>query len=171
MNSAQSSVSPVEGSVVRHEIRVKAPLERAFRVFTQRLGRWWPGDHHVGARPMADAVIEPRVGGRFYEVGDDGSECEWGQVLAWEPPRRLVLAWQLQLDWKFHPDLARASEVEVLFEALADGRTRVALTHSKLERHGAGFAALAQAVASPGGWPSVIASYQSAADAQDDPCA
>ena len=157
--------SGVDGTnEVRHEVIVKAAPERAFRVFTQRLGRWWPADHHVGARPMADAIVEPRVGGRFYEVGDDGSECDWGQVLAWEPPWRLVLAWQLQLDWKFHADLARASEVEIVFEGLEDGRTRVVLTHSKLDRHGAGYEAIAKAVGSPGGWPGIIGSFVGAAE-------
>jgi uncharacterized protein YndB with AHSA1/START domain len=151
---------------VRHQITVKAPLERAFRVFTQGIGRWWPRDHHVGARPLADAVIEPRQGGRFFEIGDDGSECEWGQVLVWEPPQRLVLAWQLQLDWKFHPDLGRASEVEVRFIPEGEGRTRVELEHRNFERHGAGAEALPQAVGSDGGWPAIMRSFAADADAQ-----
>lgn len=150
---------------VRHSVTVKASPERAFRVFTRDIGRWWPRDHHIGASPMERAVIEPRKDGRFYEVGTDGSECEWGRVLVWEPPQRLVLAWQIQLDWKFHPDLARASEVEVRFVAEADGRTRVELEHRCFERHGEGAEALPKAVGAEGGWPLIMRGYAEEAEA------
>ena len=81
-------------SSVNKEIVVQAP-ERAFRVFTENFDRWWPRSHHIGKADMKAAIMEPRTNGRWYERGVDGSECEWGYVIAWEPPHRVVLAWQL----------------------------------------------------------------------------
>lgn len=86
---------------VRKSILVKAPAGRAFEVFARRMGSWWPKSHSIGTSPQADVVIEPRAGGRWYERGADGSECDWGRVLAWEPPARLLLAWQLDATWTF----------------------------------------------------------------------
>ena len=85
---------------VRKEIVVEAAAERAFRVFTDKFDRWWPRDHHIGKAELKEAVLEPRAGGRWYEIGVDGSQCDWGKVLAYEPPRRLLLAWQLNADWQ-----------------------------------------------------------------------
>jgi uncharacterized protein YndB with AHSA1/START domain len=119
---------------IRKQLVVDAPAERAWRVFAQNMGAWWPRDHHVGSAPLADCVIEPRVGGRWYEVGDDGRECDWGKVLAWDPPRRLVLAWQLNHQFTYDPDLV--TEVEVTFTVLGPKRTRVDFEHRGLERFG-----------------------------------
>ena len=98
---------------VRREITVDATPEKAFEVFTTRFDSWWPRSHHIAEPEMREAVIEPREGGRWYEVGVDGSECEWGEVLAYDPPRRLVLSWHVGADWKYHAD--QASEIEVSF--------------------------------------------------------
>jgi uncharacterized protein YndB with AHSA1/START domain len=86
---------------IQKELTVEAPLDRAFRVFTASMGAWWPKSHHIGKSALADCVIEPRVDGRWYEVDDDGSTCDWGKVLAWDPPRRLVLAWQLNQEFQY----------------------------------------------------------------------
>ncbi len=84
---------------VRKALMVEASAERAFRVFTEKLGAWWPvATHHIGKVPARTVMIEPREGGRWYEQGEDGSECNWGRVLVWDPPRRLVLAWQITSD-------------------------------------------------------------------------
>ncbi len=104
MNLTRIRPAPVKKSLV-----VKATPEQAFAVFTADIGRWWPPSHHIGAAPFKTAVLEPRVGGRWYEVGEDGSECQWGHV---HPPRRLVLAWQINSAWAFDPDLV--TEVEVV---------------------------------------------------------
>jgi len=102
-------------AAVKRTIHVNVPIEKAFKVFTERMGRWWPATHHVGGTPFKDILIEPRVGGRWYEINVEGAECVWGSVLAWEPPKRVVLSWHLQPDWSFSGDMARASEVALEF--------------------------------------------------------
>ena len=120
---------------VTKSVTVNAGRERAFTVFTEKFFTWWPKSHHIGDAELADAVIEPKVGGRWYERGVDGAECDWGRVLAYEPPDRVVLSWHLQGDWSYDPDPAKASEIEVRFVKEAARRTRVELTHRHIERH------------------------------------
>lgn len=105
---------------------------------------------------MRKAIVEGRAGGRCYAEQTDGTECDWGSVLVWEPPHRLVIAWQIDGRWQYDPDLARASEVEVRFTREADGSTRVDLEHRHLDRHGADGAAIRTAVDSDGGWGSLL---------------
>src|SRR5947209_12480369 len=124
-------------ATVRRTISVAAPQQRAFEVFTAQLGRWWPKDYHIGESAMADFVLEPRPGGRWYELGVDGTTCDTGRVLAFEPPDRLVLAWQLNERWQYDPDPSHASEVEVRFIAEGPTQTRVELAHRGFERHAA----------------------------------
>jgi uncharacterized protein YndB with AHSA1/START domain len=120
---------------VRKVVTVKAPPAVAWRVFTEQMGTWWPlAVYKIGKANAVDAVIEPRVGGRWYERGDDGSTCDWGCVLAWEPPSRLVLSWDISADWQ--PDPTLKTEIEVRFIAEGDGSTRVELEHRHLDRYG-----------------------------------
>ena len=135
---------------VRKEIVVEAPMERAFRVFTERFDAWWPREHHILQAPLAKAVLEQGVGGRWYEVGTDGSECDWGKVLVWDPPKRLVLAWQLDGDWQYDPNLV--TELELRFTPAGDMKTRVELEHRNLERMADKAAATREALDSPQGW-------------------
>src|SRR5262249_25644183 len=100
---------------VRRSVTVEASQQRAFEVFTRRIGEWWPRTHKIGPEPLKSAVLEPRAGGRWYEIGEGGAECEWGRVLSWEEPSRVVLAWQIGADWKFDPALV--TEVEIRFIA------------------------------------------------------
>lgn len=139
-------------TAVRRTITVAASQQRAFEVFTAQFGSWWPKDYHIGEAEMADFVVEPKVGGRWYEVGVDGKECDTGQVTAFEPPGRLALAWHLDENWQYDPDPARASEVEVRFIAEGPTHTRVELEHRGFERHGAGADAVHGVVSSPRGW-------------------
>jgi DNA-binding MarR family transcriptional regulator len=75
---------------IRKTILVSASAERAFQVFTEEVSTWWPlSTSHIGRVDAKSAVIEPFVGGRWFERGVDGSECDWGRVRAWDPPRRL----------------------------------------------------------------------------------
>jgi len=149
-------MTSVADASVKKSITVKATVEHAFAVFTDGYDTWWPRTHHIGKSPMTRAIIEGRAGGRCYSEQADGSECDWGRVLVWEPPHRLVLAWQITHEWGYEPDLARSSEVDVWFTAQPDGLTRVDLEHRHFERHGAGGAAIRTAVDSPNGWGGIL---------------
>jgi uncharacterized protein YndB with AHSA1/START domain len=148
----------IKPTPVRKSTTVEAPLGKAFEVFTAGFGRWWPTGYSIGKSPMKQAVLEPGAGGRWYEVGEDGSECEWGEVLEWEAPTRLLLAWRIGADWRYDPDLL--TEVEVRFVPLSDHLTRVELEHRLLENMGEAAEAGRQAVDSEHGWSGLLASYQ-----------
>jgi uncharacterized protein YndB with AHSA1/START domain len=154
----QTTIAPV-----RHSVTVPISAQRAFTLFTEGFNTWWIG-HHIGDAELAEAVIEPRVDGRWYERGVDGTECDWGKVLVYEPPGRLVMTWQLNSDFKFDPDLSHASEVEVRFTE-SGGRTTVDFEHRYIERLGAGADELAKQVSSEGGWPAILDLYAKAAAA------
>jgi uncharacterized protein YndB with AHSA1/START domain len=151
-----TTVEQLTGATVRKSVTVKAGAERAFQVFTAGIDSWWPRSHHIGKSPMTKAIIESRAGGRCYSEQADGTECDWGQILEWEPPRRFVLAWKITHEWGYEPDVAKASEVEVRFTPLGDSSTRVDLEHRHFERHGAGGAIMKTAVDSPGGWNDLL---------------
>jgi uncharacterized protein YndB with AHSA1/START domain len=146
-------------------VTVNGSPQRAFEVFTDRFFSWWPSDYHIGKQDPAEIVIEPHGGGRWFERGPDGAECDWGTVLTWDPPHRLVLAWQINGKWEYEPDLDRASEVELRFVEDGPGRTRVELSHGHLDRHGEAAAAVRNAVSSDGGWPVILQRYVDAVDA------
>jgi uncharacterized protein YndB with AHSA1/START domain len=138
---------------VRHAIEVAAPVERAFRVFTEQLDRIKPRDHNLLAADVEETILEPRAGGRIYDRGVDGSECEWATVLAFEPPDRLVFSWNIGPTWQLEADPARRSEVELRFLAEGPDRTRVELEHRHLDRHGDGWESTREGVDSADGWP------------------
>ncbi len=144
---------------VRTAIVVDAPIDRAFKVFTDGIGTWWNPEHHIIEGELAEMVFEPRVGGRLYDRAVDGSECRWSRVLAYEPPDRVVFSWDINTEWKVETDPEKTSEVEVRFIAEADGRTRVELEHRNLERHGEGWEGHRDAVGSPGGWAAGLQAF------------
>ena len=150
-------------SPVRRSVTVKASPARAFEVFTSGFSSWWPKTHSIGTVPLKTATIEPRAGGRWYETGEDGSECPWGDVIAWEPPQRIVLAWRIGTDWKFDPDLL--TEVEVRFVPLASGGTRVDLEHRLLENMGPKAEETAVMLDSEGGWGGILLGFGAVLDA------
>ena len=155
----KGTTESVTAPVVRRSITVRASAERAFEVFTSDMGSWWPRDHHIGKSPMKDIVFEEREGGRIYTQQMDGTDCDWGSVLAWDPPRRVLFAWRITNSWTYEPDLWKSSEVEVRFTPLGDDSTRVDLEHRHLERHGPGFEAMHKGVDSPNGWTIVLDLY------------
>jgi uncharacterized protein YndB with AHSA1/START domain len=159
-----TTMDPLLDVPVRKSITVKAGAERAFRVFTEGVDTWWPREHHIGKSPMKKAVIEPRAGGRCYSEQIDNTECDWGRVLVWEPPRRVVMAWQISTEWQYQPDLAKSSEVEIRFTPQSDGSTRVDLEHRNFNRHGAGVERMRTAVDGPGGWGSTLELFKTAAE-------
>jgi uncharacterized protein YndB with AHSA1/START domain len=139
-------------TTVRESIVVDAPVDRAFKVFTEDMGSWWPPDHHLVEGELAEMVFEPRAGGHLYDRAVDGTECRWARILAYEPPTRVVFSWDIGLSWEIETDPARTSEVEVRFTPAGDDRTRVDLEHRNLERHGEGWEQMRDAVGSPDGW-------------------
>ena len=145
---------------VRKEVVVEAPPERASRVFTDKFDKWWPREHHIGKAELKAAVIEPRAGGRWYEVGVDGSQCDWGRVLVWDPPKRLLMAWNLNADWDYDPSIT--TEVELHFIPVGPMQTRVVLEHHHLERLGEKAAQTREALDSDQGWNMHLTLYANA---------
>ena len=146
-----------QATTVRHEIVVEAPAERAFRVFTEQLDRIKPRDHNLLDAELETTVLEPRAGGRIFDRAVDGSECEWATVLAFEPPARVVFSWNISAHWQLEPDPDRRSEVEVSFAAEGPERTRVAIEHRHLDRHGDGWEGMRDGVAAENGWSLYLA--------------
>ncbi len=145
--------------LVRKHIFVKASLERAFEVFTRDMGRWWPlATHHIGKADAATAVVEPFAGGRWFERGVDGSECDWGRVLAYEPPRRVLLTWDLTHEWKH--DASLQTEVEVRFSDAGAEGVRVDLEHRLLRAYGDKAEHMQKVFDSPGGWTGIMESFR-----------
>jgi len=137
---------------VRTSVVVEAPIERAFSVFTEDFGSFKPPEHNMLGVEIAETVFEPRVGGHLYDRGIDGSECRWARILAYEPPNRVVISWDISPQWQIESDLGKTSEVEVRFVSEAPERTRVELEHRHLERHGEGWEQERDGVGSEGGW-------------------
>ncbi|HVZ90191.1 MAG TPA: SRPBCC family protein [Rhizomicrobium sp.] len=142
---------------VRKSLRVNAPPARAFEVFTAGMSRWWPATHTTLKAPFKEAIVEPREGGRWFHRGADGSECETGLVQLWDPPRRLILVWQLNAKWEYDPDLF--TEVEVRFTPDGEG-TKVELEHRHIERMGEGAPVARAAVDGPGGWGAILEGFR-----------
>jgi uncharacterized protein YndB with AHSA1/START domain len=150
---------------VRKTITVAAPQQRAFDVFTTGMTDWWLRDsHHIGEHAPESVVIEPRAGGRWFERAPDGKECDWGRVLEWEPPARVLLAWHLGPDFKYVPDPAKSTDLEVRFHAEGPDTTRVELVHRGFEVHGPAGEELAKAVGSDGGWNGLLQLYAAAVE-------
>jgi uncharacterized protein YndB with AHSA1/START domain len=148
-----------EQTSVRTEIVVAAPQERAFRVFIDRFDQIKPREHNMLQVDIAESVFEPRAGGRVYDRGVDGSECQWGRVLAYEPPERIAFSWDISPQWQLESDLDKTSEVEVRFVAETPERTRVELEHRHLERHGDGWQSMRAGVDDDQGWPLYLKRY------------
>jgi uncharacterized protein YndB with AHSA1/START domain len=146
------AVSETEARVHLHVV-VDAPIERAFRTFTSEFDRIKPREHNLLGVDIAETVFEPRVGGHVYDRGVDGSECRWARVLVYEPPKRLVISWDISPQWQIETNHDRTSEVEIRFIAETPERTRVELEHRHLDRHGEGWESERDAVRGDGGWP------------------
>ena len=152
-------------TVVRQDVVVDLPPERAFALFTEQFDRIKPHEHNLMEVPIAETVFETHVGGFVYDRGEDGSTCRWSRVLAFEPPERFVISWDISPRWQLEPDPERCSEVEVQFQSEGTG-TRVVLEHRHLERHGEGWTSERDAVAGPGGWPIFLQRFSDLAAAR-----
>jgi uncharacterized protein YndB with AHSA1/START domain len=146
-------------TIVRHEIVVDAPIDHAFSTFVERFGDFKPPEHNLLGSPIARTTFDPHVGGNIYDVAEDGSECRWARILAYEPPNRVVFSWDIGPTWQLEADPANASEVEVRFVAEGPDRTRVELEHRHIDRHGPGWDAVYDGVNSDGGWPLYLTRY------------
>lgn len=146
-------ITQTQATAVQTQIVVEAPIERAFRVFTEEFDRIKPREHNMLGVDIAETVFEPRAGGHVYDRGVDGSECRWARVLAYEPPHRVVISWDISPQWQIETDLERTSEVEIRFISENPERTRVELEHRNLDRHGEGWEGERDSVGSEGGWP------------------
>ncbi len=142
-----------QGASVRTQVVVEVPIERAFSVFTEEFDSIKPREHNMLAVEIAETVFERREGGRIYDRGVDGSECQWARVLAYEPPDRLVFSWDISPRWQIESDLEKTSEVEVRFISETPERTRVELEHRNLDRHGEGWEGARDGVGGEAGWP------------------
>jgi uncharacterized protein YndB with AHSA1/START domain len=162
MNAATQRISPAP---IRRTLRVRAPLDRAFRTFVGGMGGWWLKSHSLLKSPQRDVVIEPNAGGRWYEIGEDGSEQTWGKVLAWDAPERVVLAWQLNGKWTYDPDFE--TTVEIRFTGDGD-HTIVDFEHRDLDRYGDNAEAVRgdYDTGMDGGWAQLLANYQQAAEGE-----
>jgi len=144
---------------VNASIVVEAPIEHAFKVFTEDFGSFKPPDHNMLGVEIAETVFEPRVGGYLYDRGVDGSECRWARVLDYAPPDRVLLSWDISPQWQLETDPEKTSEWEVRFIAETPERTRVEIEHRKLERHGDGWQGVRDGVGGGDGWPLYLRRY------------
>jgi uncharacterized protein YndB with AHSA1/START domain len=149
--------------LVKKSLFVAAPPERCFEVFTREIASWWPfASHHIGKVDAATVLMEPFVGGRWFEKGVDGSECDWGHVQAWDPPSRLVVSWEINAQWQADPSMSDC-EVEVRFTREGTG-TRVDLEHRKLHAFGERAAEMHGVFdGERGGWTTLLSAFASAA--------
>jgi uncharacterized protein YndB with AHSA1/START domain len=152
-------MTQTQAALVSKHVVVEAPIARAFAVFTERFGDFKPREHNLLAAPIAETVFEPRVGGNIYDRADDGTECRWARILAFEPPHRVVFSWDIGPQWQVETDPAQTSEVEVRFVAESPERTRVELEHRHIDRHGPGWPALLEGIDGDEGWPLYLRRY------------
>lgn len=160
MNVEAQRIAPAP---IRRSVRVKASRQKAFDTFVA-MGGWWLKSHSLQPSGQRDVVIEPHTGGRWYDIGEDGTEMAWGRVLDWDAPERIVLAWQLNAEWTYDPEFE--TTVEVRFTPDGD-ETIVDFEHRDLERFGEKATEVRgdYDTGMDGGWGELLAGYQRAAEA------
>lgn len=152
-----------DSKAIHQRVTVECPLEEAFARFVDDLARWWPREYTWSGDVLEKIGIEPREGGMCFEVGPHGFRCDWGRVLAFEPPHRLELSWQIGPNREPVPDEQAASTVELRFAPEGDQATRVEFEHRGFERHGESADAYREALASEQGWPYILGRYAAGA--------
>jgi len=152
-------MTSTQTATITKDITVNAPIDEAFRVFTARFGDFKPREHNLLGAAITETVFEPKVGGHIVDRAEDGSECRWARILAYEPPSRVVFSWDIGPTWQLEQDPHNTSEVEVRFTADGPTRTRVELEHRHLDRHGTGWEGVRDGVDGDGGWPLYLQRY------------
>lgn len=152
-----------DSTMIHKEVIVNASQEKAFRIFTDGFDSWWPKTHHISKVEMEKAILEPKLGGRWYEKGVDGSECDWGKVIAWDPYSRFALTWQLTAEYQYDPNFE--TEIDVRFEPLGSSKTRITLEHKNLERYGDKQKQVMGSIGNEeGGWGGIMKLYAATVD-------
>jgi uncharacterized protein YndB with AHSA1/START domain len=146
---------------IRKQLVVAAPQATCFEVFTSGMGSWWNRAYSIGNEPLAAVVLEPRAGGRWFERGEHGAECDWGTVQVWEPPHRVALTWQITADWKYDPTVV--TELDIRFDVAGPDSTTVTLEHRGLEALGDQAAMMRAIFDSPDGWSGLLDRFASSA--------
>ena len=147
---------------IRLTLMVPASAERAFAVFVEGFASWYPGKY-TWSQDVLDVIgIEGREGGRCFERGPEGFWIDWGRVLVWDPPRRLVFSWQISPRREPVPNPEKASEVELRFHEEGPWSTRVGFEHRDFSRHGEGAEGYLEAMGSQQGWPYILERYAAA---------
>jgi hypothetical protein len=142
---------------VRRDVVVDCDPQRAFDLFAAEMTSWWPAQHHIGSAPIAEIIIEPRAGGRWYTRHEDGTETNTGFVVRYDRPDRLTVTWQVGADWSYHPDLV--TTVDVRFVEAEPGRTRVSLEHRDLDNFGEHAEHMKNVFEAPDAWTSTLENY------------
>lgn len=156
MNSSSSANNPIQ-----QHLTVPVSADQAFEVFVKELNSWWPKEYTWAGEELDRIAIEPNENGRCFERGPHGFECDWGRVLEYSPPHRIVFTWQIGPDRVPQPSAEKASEIEVLFES-EDNRTGVTFIHRNFEKHGEGAEVYKEALGSPQGWPYILNNFKEA---------
>ena len=153
----------VKFAPLHKSIRVNAGQAHAFKTFVAF--RWWPKGYSIlpSRSPQMFVSLEPRVGGRWFERGEDGSECDWGEVLVWDPPNRLVVTWQVNHEFQPSPDIV--TEIEVMFVPDGVNATEVKLEHRHFERLGDAAEKARLRIDGPNGWSGLLEKFAAEAAA------
>jgi uncharacterized protein YndB with AHSA1/START domain len=141
---------------VRHSVTVNAKPDEAFRIFLDEFPQWWPPMFRT-VKVGSPLGVEPKEGGRWYEIDDEGGEHAFGRIKVVDPPHRLVIAWHLNGFGRIDPD--HASEFEVQFTPSGANRTTVKLEHTKFDEMGTKHAKRVRNGMDKG-WPTLLGAYK-----------
>jgi uncharacterized protein YndB with AHSA1/START domain len=145
---------------IHESVSVGVPQEKAFYAFAQQMTSWWPKRYTWSGTELNHIVLEPEAGARWYEVSESGKEePDWGRLLVWEPPSRIVLSWMISPDRSTETDPSHASEVEAKFSADGEAQTRVEVIHRGFRNHGEGWESYREGMAGDEGWPAILQAF------------
>jgi uncharacterized protein YndB with AHSA1/START domain len=158
--AAGAASGPAELLVIERTVEV--PVGRAFAVFVDQIGSWWPREYTWAKENLEEIGIEAKVDGQCYERRKDGSMSVWGTVLTIARPEHIVFSWQIEADRSPIENVALASRVDVRFVAASPDTTSIVLVHRDFPRHGPGWQKYRSNMASRSGWPALLDRYEKA---------